>query len=75
MAQREYKPFQFVIPTLPVETYRFVQRVSKAYNLTYWQVVVCALDHLETLGTQDKAQVEALFAKAKGEGTKPDPWA
>ena len=60
-----WKPFQFVIPTLPVETYRFVQRVCKGYEMTPWQVVIAALLHLERAGTLDREQVGDFLARAK----------
>lgn len=58
-------PFGFTIPSLPKPQYEFLQRVRKRYYLSQRQVVIAALNILESKGVEDRAGVEALFEEVK----------
>ena len=60
-----FRPYTFVIPSLPKETYEFVQRVAKRYGLSHRQVVIAALDHLEHWGAVDQGLIEGLFERIR----------
>ena len=60
-----FRPFNFVIPSLPKETYEFVQRVAKRYEMSHRQVVIVALQLLEARGVDAPDAVESLFMGVK----------
>ena len=57
--------YTFSIPNLPLKTYDFVRRASKAYGLSQRQVVIAALELLNEVGVEDKARVEVLLQRVR----------
>ena len=55
----QFKPYQFSLPTLPGPTYDRLKSLGKQLGLTQWQVVILALETLETVVKDAPAWTEA----------------
>ena len=65
-----YRPYTFVIPTLPKDIYQLVKGLSEKYEITTWHVVILAIRTLADADIKATSYVQNQLEAVK----RQEPW-